>query len=98
MTGNRCIVCGNTRSKGPEVSFHRFPVAKSNFVDKQSTIDELCGCYNSDIINIIIIYNMYIIIYKLYIYNYIIIHYIIIYHWLASLIAHNWNQGLRSWL
>ena len=29
MTSNRCIVCGNTRSKGPEVSFHRFPVAKS---------------------------------------------------------------------
>ena len=25
MTGDACIVCGNTRKKEPKLSFHRFP-------------------------------------------------------------------------
>ena len=25
MTGHRCCICGNTKTKDPSVSFHRFP-------------------------------------------------------------------------
>ena len=34
MTGNHCIVCGNTRSKDPGISFHRFHVAKRTLWSK----------------------------------------------------------------